>query len=270
MIWGANQRYDNMRSDIVSFLVLDYRKPHETSECLESIRRHAKVPHQIIYLDNGSQEEYPWDFRNEGLCDVLISKQVGRGGGVGQTDLFRYCDTQYAYFVQSDQMLVHDITIGAQDRFIEALVGDARCIDLNGDQSGLGRWTDRAHFIDVSWFNSLSPFPNGGPGPLHELRWNENYLQEVFDQIGNPIVHVKPVLFADRGINTVRELPCGGIVRMRTDTKAVEWLQLPKAPYVFPEHTPEEWEQVIAGNWRAGTVPSIYLSRGDSFNHWTS
>ncbi len=262
-----------MRTDIVSFLVLDFRKPYETRVCLESIRAKAKVPHQIIYMDNGSCDEYPYGFAQEGLCDILISKRVGRGGGVGQTDLFRYCDTQYAYFVQSDQILKHDITPEVQQRFIRALSTPElgfRCVDLNGDQSQSGRWTDRAHFIDVSWFNSLAPFPNGGPGPMHTERWNENYLQEVFDKLGNPIVHVRPTFFADNGVTTVRELPCGGIVSMRTDTKAVEWLRVPKAPYVFPEHTPDEWETVMAGNWRAGTVPSIYLERGQSFNHWTT
>ena len=258
-----------MRTDIVSVLVLDYRKPVETRACLQSIRERLKVPHQIIYLDNGSNDTYPWDLYRQGLCDILICKKNGRGGGVGQTDLFRLCDTQYAYFVQSDQILIRDITSDIQDRLISALTEDAKCIDLNGDQSQKGRWTDRAHFIDAQWFNSLAPFPNGGPGPLHELRWNENYLQEVFDKLGNPIIHVRPLFFADRGIWTVRETPCGGIVRMRTDTKAVQWDKLPTQPYIFPEHTPLEWETVIAGNWPADTVPEIYLKRGDSFNHWT-
>lgn len=259
-----------MRDDLISVLVLDFKKPIETRLCLESLRRHMKVPHQIIYLDNGGAQSYPWDFYQQGLCDVLISKKIGRGGGVGQTDLFRYCDTKYAYFVQSDQTLLHDITFDIQQKFIDAMsvAGGADCIDLNGDQSGRGIWTDRAHFISVPWFNSLSPFPNGGPGPLHELRWNENYLQEIFARAGNRILHIRPTFFADNGIYTVRELPCGGIVRMRTDTKAVEWLKTPKAEYVFPEHTAVEWTIAIAGEWVPGDIPSIYLSRGDSFNHW--
>lgn len=259
-----------MRTDLVSFLCLGFRKPLETRLCLESIRDHAKVPCQVILLDNGSRESDALDMHQDGLCDVLISKTNGRGGGVGQTDLFRYCDTRYAYFVQSDQILKHDITPEVQARFISALEGGARCIDLNGDQSGSGRWTDRAHFIDVQWFNSLAPFPNGGPGPLHELRWNENYLQEVFDSLGNPIAHVRPVFFADNGVTTVRELPCGGIVRMRTDTKAVWWIKPPSSPYVFPEHTTDEWVAAIRGEWVGGTVPQIYLDRGASFNHWTN
>lgn len=260
-----------MRTDIVSVLCLDFRKPEETRACLQSIRAHLKVPYQIIYQDNGSGDPvYPWCLYMEGLIDILISRRTGHGGGVGQLDLFRYCDTQYAYFVQSDQVLTRDITSDMQSRFIQALESGARAIDLNGDQSGSGRWTDRAHFIDASWFNSLKVPVRGGPGPLHVERWVENYMQEVFDGLGNPIVHVRPTFFADRGIWTVREQPCGGIVRMRTDTKAVTWEKAPKQPYVFPEHTPDEWARAIAGEWAPGTVPSIYLSRGDSFNHWTT
>lgn len=255
-------------SEKVSFLILDYRKEAETRLCLESIRRHAKIPHKIIYLDNGGREQYPWSFYQEGLCDVLISKYDGGGGGVGQTDLFRYCDTRFAYFIQSDQMLTQDITENIQDHFEYALDNGFRCLDLNGDQSGKRIWTDRAHMIDVGFFNSLAPFPRGGPGPYHTERWVENYLQEVFRRPENRILHVKPTLFADNGKTTIRELPCGGIVMMRTDTKAVSWLKAPMKPYIFPEHTEDEWAAAIAGEWVAGTVPSVYLSRGESFKHW--
>jgi hypothetical protein len=36
----------------------------------------------------------------------------------------------------------------------------------------------------TDFINSLAPFPNGGPGKNHHLRWNENYLQEVFEELG--------------------------------------------------------------------------------------
>lgn len=256
-------------NNIVSFLVLDYKKEEETRLCLESIRHHAKIPHKIIYLDNGSNDGYVWKFFQEGLCDIIISKKRGYGGGVGQTDLFRFCDTKYAYFVQSDQILLYDITEDIQTKFIGYLEdGNAKCVDLNGDQSNRGVWTDRAHFINVDFFNSLVPFPNGGPGELHHLRWNENYLQEVFEKNNYLIMHGKPALFADNGIWTVRELPDGSIVKMKTDTKEVHWIVPPKERYVFPELTDAELAQSIAGLWINGTVPEIYLKRGDSFKHW--
>lgn len=255
-------------TELVSFLVLDFRKPDETRQCLESIRARAKLPHKIIYLDNGSREQYPWSFYQEGLCDVLISKHDGWGGGVGQTDLFRFCDTRYAYFVQSDQILIRDITPEIHARLVQGLETSFRCMDLNGDQSGRGAWTDRAHLIDVAFFNSLAPFPNGGPGPKHEDRWNENYLQEVFARAENQIAHVNPVFFADNGRTTIRELPDGALVLMETDTKAVTWIKSPTARYVFPDMTEDEWAASIAGAWVAGTVPSAYLTRGESFKHW--
>lgn len=252
--------------NIVSFLVLDFKKEKETRLCLESIRRHAKIPHQIIYLDNGSNDDYPFQIYKDDLCDILISKKYGGGGGVGQTDLFRACDTEYAYFVQSDQILIHDITLDTQTQFISYLQNGFRCIDLNGDQSNRGVWTDRAHFINVQFFNYLAPFPNGGPGPLHELRWNENYLQEVFSRPENKIAHIKPLFFADNGKTTLRETPNGAIVLMETDTKAVSWIKKPNSKYIFPELTDKEWENSINGDWVDGTVPETY--KPHSFKHW--
>lgn len=251
----------------LSVLVLDYRKPHETRLCLQSLRYHLKVPAKIVYLDNGGNEAYPWSLYQEGLCDVLISKRRGQGGGFGQTDLFRWCDTRYALFVQSDQTLIHDITPDLFDKLTAYLNGGFKCVDLNGDQSHRGVWTDRAHLIETAFFNSLAPFPNGGPG-LDHVRWNENYLQERFEELGNPIAHVRPALFRDNGHYTVRELPCGGVVRMRTDTKSVRWLVTPKRPYQFPEMSDEEWRLSITDQWPAGKIPQAYLDKTQSFNCW--
>lgn len=254
------------KSALATFLVLDYRKPKETELCLKSIRQNAQFDHEIIYLDNGSNDEYPFDLYQDGLCDIFISKKRGMGGGYGQTDLFRFCDTKYAFFVQSDQFLNYPLTEQNIQNFIEILKSGFDCVDLNGDQSQKGIWTDRAHFIDVDFFNSLAPFSNGGPGEFHHLRWNENYLQEVFEKRGNKIAHIKPTIFIDNGVWTVRALPCGGQVSMRTDTKQVNWEKLPKEPYIFPDHTDKEWAEAIAGKWINGTIPENYKKH--SFNCW--
>ncbi len=250
-----------------SFLVLDYKKPKETEMCLRSIRENAKFSHQIIYQDNGSNEDYPFELYKKGLIDILISVKNGMGGGYGQTDLFRFCDTKYAFFVQSDQVLRHGLDDYHIDMFIEFLTkNNMDCIDLNGDQSNRGVWTDRAHFIDVDFFNSLAPFPNGGPGKFHHNRWNENYLQEVFEKRGNKFAHLRPAVFQDIGIWTVRELPCGAVMKMRTDTKEMHWISTPKSPYDFPELTESEWNTSISGNWVNGTIPENYKKH--SFNCW--
>ena len=128
-------------------------------------------------------------------------------------------------------------------------------------------WTDRAHLIKTDFFNSLAPFPNGGPGPRHHDRWNENYLQEVFSKNGYEIAHIHPAMFRDNGVWTVREI-AGGKCYMRTDTKALWWKTPPKESYVFPELTEEEWKTSIEGKWVGGTIPEAYQKEDKSFNCW--
>ena len=250
---------------LVSVLVLDYRKPTESRACLESIRRHLQVPHKVVYLDNGGGEDYVWHLYQEGLCDVLISKREGRGGGYGQTDLFRWCDTQYALFVQNDQVLQYDITEEMFAAMQQALRGTYRCVDLNGDQSARGVWTDRAHLIETAFFNSLGPFPNGGPGN-DAAPWNEAHLQRVFEERGYHIAHVRPALFADAGKWSVREAG-DGLYKHRCDTKQLWVLERPTyRTEVYPPFNDEEWVRVLGGEWVDGTIPEQWKLH--SFVHW--
>lgn len=259
---------NELNREKISFLVLDYKKPIEARKCLESIRANAKFPHQIIYFDNGSNEDYPYFFKKSGLCDILISRAQNNGGGFAQTDLFRFCDTKYAFFVQCDQILLYPLEQTHINTFISKIENeDYKYVDLNGSQAGIGNWTDRAHFIDVEFFNSLAPFPNGGPGPFDHLQYNENHLQNAFKKNNYKILKISPVLFADNGVFTIREV-AGGLVKMRTDTKEVKWVKTPTSKYVFPRMTDEEWNLAISGNWPDKKIPEYYLNEKSSFNCW--
>lgn len=249
----------------VSFLVLDFRKEQETRACLESLARHVKIPHKVVLLDNGGAQDYVWKLYQEGLCDVVISKRVGRGGGFGQTDLFRWCDTPYAVFVQNDQELLCDIDERALDQLTLALNGGFHCVDLNGDQSRKGIWTDRAHMIKTDFFNGLGPFPNGGPGD-DARPWNEAYLQKVFAERGYRIAHVTPAIFADCGKWSVREAG-GGIFKHRCDTKQMFVVRPPiHRSDVYPPFNDQEWSLALAGCWVDGTIPEAW--KAHSFRHW--
>ena len=173
-------------------------------------------------------------------------------------------DTPYTLFVQQDQVLAHEINDGAFDWMLSKLANGYKAVDLAGDQ-GHGAWSDRAHLISTDFFNSLSPFPNGGPG-RDEVRWNENYLQEVFRRPENKIFHVQePLFFRDAGVWSVRKVN-DGIVRMRTDTKQVWWEKLPTSRYVFPQLSDDEWAATLFGAWVGGTIPEAY--KAHSFNCW--
>lgn len=255
-----------MSEILSSFLVLGYKKYWETLDCLESIATNANFPHKTIVLDNSNDEDY-CDFLDDDLCDVLITNKTNMGGGFGQTDLFRYCDTPYAYFVQNDQKLIKIINKEINDKFIELLNNGYKQIDLNGDQSGKGIWTDRAHFIDVKFFNLLGSFPNGGPGPYHHLRWNENYLQEIFIKYRYQIAHL-PLYFQDCGKNSIRTNPDGSEWEIKPDTKAIKLIKGPVLEkYIFPEFTDEEWDGILKNNsWPEWKIPEKLKQH--SFHVW--
>lgn len=249
-------------------LVLDFRKEQETRECLQSLRDHLLVPHKTVLLDNGSGDDYPWAIYREGLCDVLISKREGRGGGYGQTDLFRWCDTRWALFVQQDQVLVHDIDQSTFDHLTALLAtGQYQCVDLNGDQSGKGIWTDRAHLIETAFFNSLGPFPNGGPG-LDAQPWNEQYLQRVFEGRGYRIAHITPAVFADCGRTSVRKAG-DGLYSHECDTKKMTILRQPTyRTDVYPPFSEIEWGLALSGRWINGTIPEKWREHSFVVPHW--
>jgi hypothetical protein len=256
------------KEPVVSFLVLDFNKATETRECLESIRRHAKISHKTVLLDNGADPSvtYPTDFYQEGLCDILIRKRAGRGGGYGQTDLFRWCDTKFAVFVQNDQKLMLDIDDTIFSRLTELLADGYHCVDLNGDQSGRGAWTDRAHLIETSFFNRLGPFPNGGPG-LDAQPWNEAYLQRVFQERGYKIAHVSPSVFQDCGKWSIREAG-DGLYKHRTDTKQLYVLRKPTyRTEIYPPLDENEWFIMLNGTWADGAIPKAWQQH--SFQCWS-
>ncbi len=250
-----------------SFLILDFLKYKESRSCLESIKKHALFPHLTIYLDNGGfGEVYPNQFYIEELCDILIRKKEGNGGGCGQTDLIRFCPTEYFFFIQNDQELTIDLTGAHIDYFIGLLENGYDCVDLNGDQSRNGIWTDRAHFMKTSFFNSLGPFPNGGPG-LDHLKWNEQYLQEKFKENNYKIAHINPVPFKDCGKWSVREAG-DGLYKHRCDTKEMHVLKTPT--YITEPYPPFdkdlEWPAVLSGEWKNGEIPIKWKT--NSFKCW--
>ena len=248
----------------VTFLVLDYKKEKETRDCLLSIKKYAKINHQIIYLDNGSNEDYPYHIYKDGLCDIFISKNKGNGGGFGQTDLIRFCNTEYFFFIQNDQELIIEINSETLNTFIN-LLKTYNCIDLNGNQSNKGIWTDRAHFMKTKTFNDLAPFPNGGPG--NELfQYNEGYIQEKFLEKNYSICHISPLFFKNNGAFSIREIE-DGIFKHKTDTKQLWIIKTPtKRSSVFPPFSDEEWNKVINNQWVNGDIPIKWLKH--SFKYW--
>lgn len=258
----------------VSILILDFNRKEEGRNLLESIKNLVSFDKEVVYLTNGGESDYAYDFYKEGLIDTLIIKKHGDGGGFGQTDLFRYCKTKYAYFVQVDQLLVLPITQDTNDKFIQLLNSGYHCIDLNGDQSNRGVWTDRAHFIDVEFFNNLGPFPNFGPG-LDNGKWNEQHLQEKFQENNYKIAHIKPTFFADCGRYSVRQAGKygEGVLIHSTDEKRMFVIKpIKEKCLVYPPLNNDEWSDMLEGRWpvwgkdKEGRIPEAW--KPHSFTFW--
>lgn len=256
-----------MSTPLVSFLILDYSKPLESRRALESIKKNATCNHQVIYLSNGGIQDYVWEFYKEGLIDRLIFNKKNNGLGYGTEDLFRFCDTEWAIYWQNDQELMLPIKSESIDVFIEILdrEKDIGAISLAGSPCGKNVYSERAHFINVPFYNSI-PKTHGGCGPFNHLKYNEQAVQEYFKANKLDFFALSMPMARDIGFYTIRELPDGAIVRMRTDTKSVRWIKLPTQSYMFPEMTEQEWADSIAGKWVPGNIPSKYLA--GSFNCW--
>lgn len=262
-----------MKNKQVSILILDYSRPKEGRVLLESLKKHLKIDVEIVYLVNGAKEkdeyEYAFDFYREELIDNLIIHKYGNGGGFGHTDLFKYCRTKYAFFVQVDHELVLDITQKEIDFFI-SLLNDYKMVDLAGNQ-GNGVYSDRTNFWRVSDFNHLcvSIFAGGGPGCMDgKLRWNENYLQEEFKNNNYKIAHINPLFFADKGCYSYRENLDGSKWVHRTDTKELKLIKGPIKDIVdYPKFSSQEWENVLrTQTWQEWGIPE--LEKPHSFQYF--
>jgi len=244
-----------------SYLILDFMRPNESKLCLESIRQYTKFPYQIVYLSNGGEQDYVLDFYKQGLIDKLILNKENNGLGFGTTDLFRFCDTQYSISIQSDQYLRRTFA-NDEPEFIISYInqptknGFVKSISLAGDTCQ-GKYSERAHIINTSFYNSIPNKPNGGAGPYHNKPWNEGYIQEYYKLNNYRHMIYEMPLFVDNGCYATRQNPDGSIWTHRTDTKQCRLIKGPvKEKYVYPQFTDEEWNEVLSTqSWHDWRVP---------------
>jgi hypothetical protein len=265
----------------VSFLVLDFRKPNESRLLLESLKRHVKFDYKVIYLHNGNENfTYHQDFLNEGLIDQLIITKKNEGLGVGTRNLFAACFSEYAIYVQNDQILGRDFV----EEELEYLIGvlDDKLMDFSLPNSptiksislasapcGLGIYSERAHLIKtISYKTWESTLPNGGAGPYHDSPWREGVIQEFYKRNNWSHWTYPNPLFIDNGQEAVRENPDGSVWKHKPDTKRLWLVRGPvKERFVYPKFSDSEWESVLSTqSWPDGKIPENEVK--DSFVVW--
>jgi len=257
----------------ISYLVLDYMRPYESELCLRSLKDNTKFECPVIYLSNGGNQDYVWEFYKEGWIDKLILNKENEGLGFGTTDLFKICKSQYAIYVQNDQYLGREYIEEELDKQI-AMLGNVLedkkvigSISLAGDQCQ-GKYSERAHIIMPELYNSIPNMPNGGAGPYHHIEWNEGHIQKWYEEEGFTH-HIWPdILFGDNGAWSYRKNPDGSEWRHRTDLKKLWLIKGPvKEKYVYPKLTEEEWNGVLVDQtWEEGKIPEQEVK--DSFQVW--
>jgi len=261
---------------ILTVAVLDFCKPHESRLCLESVKRHLKVGHKIIFCDNGSGEDYPLQFVREGLVDQLIVNRDSTGLGLGTRDLFAAVFSPVTLYLQNDQIFVRDFQemefVGLVNQFG---AGDGTrkigSISLAGQPCGPNIYSERAHLISTKFYKDMER--NGllgyhGAGKYHDGVWRERQIQDLYAKEG--LVHWMPPILpwvSDNGVYALRDMGEGGVWLHRTDTKAL-WVIIPpqtKNP-AYPKLTDEEFETAKRGEWVDATIPSQEAK--DSFHCW--
>lgn len=262
----------------VSFLVLDYKKPQESRLLLESLKKHVKFAHKVIYLHNGL-ESYPQRYLEEGLIDQLIVTKDNDGLGLGTRNLFAACFSQYAIYVQNDQILGRDFTEEEFEYLISFLssVGIASdgitpsivSISLAGAPCGQDIYSERAHLISTHSYKSLEDLlPHGGAGPYHDKPWREGFIQAMYKKNNWKHFIYHAPMFIDNGRRAIRLNPDGSLWEHFTDTKQLWLIHGPvKERFVYPYFTDEEWENVLKfQTWPNGKIPEKEIK--NSFHVW--
>ncbi len=260
---------------VLSVLVLDFLKKWETCMCLESVKRHIKVPYKVIYLHNGPAD-YPVALLREGLVDQLIQTKINTGLAIGTRDLFAACFSEYALYLQNDQVIGRDLVkeeyqdiVRSIGTFTDTVEGsEVKSVSVAGSPCGKGVYSERAHFICTQAYRTWEHhnlLGYHGAGPYHDGPWREAQIQKIYREEGWVHYEWPAPLVIDNGRRAVRQNPDGSIWTHEPDTKRAWLLQGPvKERHIYPRFSEAEWTEVLSTQvWPDGLIPEH--ERAESF-----
>lgn len=264
----------------IDILILDYKKSEESLILLKSIKEFCNFPNRVVFLDNGSNQDYPREFKDAGLIDELISLPKNEGLGIGTRELFAAAKSEFIFYIQNDQYFNKII----DEKYIDFLkVGyngvdsegnRIKSISLAGENCGLNVYSERAHFIKTDFYLEMEktiPLSEGGAGPKAHLIWREEQIQNYYKE--NKYIHftqIHPVII-DNGKRAIRENPDGSKYIHLPDSKELKVLVYPTEKYVYPKWTDLEWEQVLkTKNWPDWQIPQSEIAHSFKVPQWHS
>lgn len=99
----------HLNEPLVSFLLVNYRSPEMTLNCLDSIDRHCrKIKHEILVVDNGSGDDSLERLAGAPTPIKLISSPANLGFGGGCKRAAREASGRYFYLLNTDTVLRED------------------------------------------------------------------------------------------------------------------------------------------------------------------
>jgi len=256
-------------------LVLDFNREDELRNLLKSLRLNCSFEHKIIVLNNGG-ERYADEFCEEGLCDKVINNSINIGCGAATVQLFAQCESDFAFYVQVDHQLLFNLSEGLIDNFKKMILsGDYFYIDVAGNQ-GNGIFSERPFFISKNnYFSSKIEF--GGPGPLCDLMWSEESIQNHMKKNDLKFYSCyfesetsKYPPFLDCGQWSVRENPDKSQWKHRPSTKQLWLVNGPvRERHSYPKLDEEEWDYVLKNqSWPDGKIPNQELAHSFKVQGW--
>lgn len=255
--------------DRLSILILDFNRPFQLRQTLESIKHYVLTDYQVIVHANGGKQDYHIQLYNEGLIDKLILNKLNNGAGWGCTDLFNYCNTEFAIYLESDQPFIRllDDSEIKKWKFLLNSTDNVHFISLVGGVTG-GNFSQRAFFTKVPFYKELSlSMPNGGPGTNREQETNEGFVQKYILETGS-FLFSPPAVVKDMGLFSICENPDGSVWAHTTDARAVYLIRGPVVDkFSYPNFNDEEWKVVLESQvWSDGAIPE--KDKPHSFIYW--
>jgi len=248
--------YDHLKKEI-SFLIVDFNRPQESQLLLESIQRHVKFNnYEVIFYSNGGTQDYVIDFYRKGLIDRLILNKKNDGIGLAQPRLIEFCQTDYFINAQCDRYIARDFTLEELNAMKEEFQSNKNLGAIDFTFNNI--FSENAYMMATNFACQVPDHKGGGPGPFYSL--GEGSETSTYNWIIKNNLQTKTwpyLLFRDSGMYAIQELPCGGILKKRTDSQQLTIIKKPTKKY---ENVPglrisdQEWNQILNGTFINGTI----------------
>lgn len=252
----------------ITFLVLDYNRPIELELCLKSIRQQCLINHEVITLVNGGNTSSHYELFKTGLTDKLILSAKNEGSSLGILRLVQNCTTDIFIFLQSDNILAQRIDFSIFNGIQTLLsVPHVGAIDLTGLVPTISEFSERAFIMKTDFYLAHDLNTGYGTGPFYDPQQpnSEQTTLEWLKKNSKQVIPSSPPCVVDTGKYAILELPCGGILKRRTDTHQIWVIKTPKNKIDCYDLSESEWETILSGKWIGGTTPEISKSKAFFF-----